>query len=42
MQKSKIYLPDINVWLAIAADGHIHHKDAITWFDTADPAEAAF
>jgi uncharacterized protein len=42
MQKSKIYLPDINVWLAIAADGHVNHKEAITWFDTAAPAEAAF
>jgi toxin-antitoxin system PIN domain toxin len=42
MQKSKIYLPDINVWLAIAADGHIHHTAAMAWFDTAAPAEAAF
>ncbi len=42
MQKSKIYLPDINVWLAIAADGHLHHRDAMTWFDTAGAGEAAF
>jgi len=42
MQKSKIYLPDINVWLAIAADGHIHHSAAMAWFDTAAPGEAAF
>jgi toxin-antitoxin system PIN domain toxin len=42
MQKSKIYLPDINVWLAIAADGHTHHRDAVSWFDTAAPGEAAF
>jgi toxin-antitoxin system PIN domain toxin len=42
MQKSKIYLPDVNVWLAIAADGHIHHKDASAWFDSGAPAAAAF
>jgi toxin-antitoxin system PIN domain toxin len=42
MQKSKIYLPDINVWLAIAADGHIHHKEATAWFETTGPVEAAF
>jgi toxin-antitoxin system PIN domain toxin len=42
MQKSKICLPDINVWLAIAAGGHVHHREAVTWFDTAAPASAAF
>jgi|SRR5579863_519397 uncharacterized protein len=42
MQKSKIYLPDINVWLAIAADGHIHHREATNWFETAASGEAAF
>jgi len=42
MQKSKIYLPDVNVWLAIAADGHIHHGEAMAWFDTCAPANAAF
>lgn len=42
MQKSKIYLPDINVWLAIAADGHRQHWDAMSWFETIGPAQAAF
>ena len=42
MQKSKIYLPDIDVWLAIAADGHIHHWESMPWFDTAAPAQVAF
>jgi uncharacterized protein len=42
MQKSKLSLPDVNVWLAIAADGHIHHREATAWFDTAASAEAAF
>jgi toxin-antitoxin system PIN domain toxin len=40
MQKSKLYLPDVNVWLAIAADGHIHHESATTWFDTLGAGEA--
>ena len=26
-------LPDINVWLALAFDSHIHHPDAKKWFD---------
>ncbi len=42
MQKSKIYLPDINVWLAIAADGHIQHRESMTWLETTAPAEDAF
>ena len=27
-------LPDINVWLAMAFDGHAHHSAARTWFDS--------
>jgi toxin-antitoxin system PIN domain toxin len=26
-------LPDINVWLALAFDSHIHHPTAKSWFD---------
>ena len=26
-------LPDVNVWLAIASDGHEHHDIALQWFD---------
>jgi toxin-antitoxin system PIN domain toxin len=26
-------LPDVNVWLALTFDSHIHHPDAKTWFD---------
>jgi toxin-antitoxin system PIN domain toxin len=26
-------LPDINVWLALAFDSHIHHPAAKAWFD---------
>jgi len=28
-----IYLPDINVWLALAFEVHEHHKTARTWFE---------
>jgi toxin-antitoxin system PIN domain toxin len=27
-----IYLPDVNVWIALAADKHIHHNVARHWF----------
>ncbi len=26
-------LPDVNVWLALTFDSHIHHPAAKTWFD---------
>jgi uncharacterized protein len=26
-------LPDTNVWLALAFDGHVHHPSAKAWFD---------
>ena len=26
-------LPDVNVWLALTFDSHVHHPDAKTWFD---------
>lgn len=26
-------LPDINIWLALTFDSHIHHPAAKTWFD---------
>ena len=28
----KISLPDVNVLLALSAEGHIHHKPARSWF----------
>lgn len=28
-----MYLPDINVWLALTFDAHVHHGRAKTWFD---------
>jgi len=26
-------LPDVNVWLAVTFDSHVHHPAAKTWFD---------
>lgn len=28
----KLFFPDINVWIALAYDGHQHHRTAATWF----------
>ncbi len=30
-----MYLPDINVWLALAFPSHMHHNPARAWFDGA-------
>jgi toxin-antitoxin system PIN domain toxin len=35
----KISLPDVNVWIAIAAEGHVDHPIAREWF-LSQPAEA--
>ena len=29
-----IYLPDVNVWLALAAERHVHHTRARRWFES--------
>ena len=31
--KKTLLLPDVNVWLAMTFDSHIHHPSAKTWFD---------
>lgn len=28
----KSYFPDVNVWIALAYDGHQHHASAAAWF----------
>jgi uncharacterized protein len=38
----KTCLPDINVWVALASDRHVHHDAAKNWFNGIDPGEAAF
>lgn len=34
--------PDINVWIALTYQGHIHHLVATDWFDTVDPDSRLF
>jgi hypothetical protein len=34
--------PDVNVWLALATPGHIHHKDAKRWFESLDEGDLLF
>ena len=35
-------LVDLNVWLALVYDGHVHHPVAISWFEHGDRDSAAF
>ena len=30
----RMLLPDVNVWLALAFDSHVHHPVAKLWFDS--------
>ena len=36
------YLPDVNVWIALAADKHIHHSVARSWFTKVQDEKLAF
>lgn len=29
----KIFLPDVNVWLALVFNAHVHHPIALAWFN---------
>jgi len=35
-------LVDLNVWLALAYDGHVHHLAAVSWFEKGEGENAAF
>ena len=35
-------LPDINVWLALYFDSHVHHAAAVTWMQSVGPHNCAF
>jgi toxin-antitoxin system PIN domain toxin len=37
-----ISLPDINVWIALVAEGHIHHIEARAWFEAQQDSSVAF
>ena len=36
------YLPDVNVWIALAAERHIHHRPAGGWFNSLRDEQLAF
>jgi uncharacterized protein len=42
MPTSKITLPDINVWVALVSDRHVHHGLARDWFTAIPGTGAAF
>lgn len=35
-------LPDVNIWIAVAAEGHVHHVPAREWFTAQADASIAF
>lgn len=35
-------MPDINVWIALASDRHVHHGTAKNWFKEIEPGGATF
>jgi toxin-antitoxin system PIN domain toxin len=42
MPISKICLTDVNTWLALVAEGHVHHRAAREWFLSLGEREAVF
>ena len=37
------YFPDVNTWLALSWEAHVHHRAATTWFEAvADPCRLIF
>ncbi len=42
MTVSGVSLIDVNVWLALAVDAHVHHAAAASWFDAQTVGTCAF
>ncbi len=42
MPTSKNFLPDANVWVALASKRHIHYAAAVRWVEGLDAGQAAF
>jgi len=36
------FFPDVNVWLALAYEGHQHHRSALAWFEELNRDSAYF
>ena len=42
-KSSRLFLfPDINVWVALTYDGHVHHEIARRWFESLEPTARLF
>jgi toxin-antitoxin system PIN domain toxin len=39
---TKMLLPDVNVWLALVFDAHVHHPSALTWLNSITDETAFF
>jgi predicted nucleic acid-binding protein len=37
-----VSLPDVNIWIALAAEDHVHHVPARDWFAAQPAASVAF
>jgi uncharacterized protein len=37
-----ISLPDVNIWIALAAEGHFHHRPSRDWFAAQPGSSVAF
>jgi toxin-antitoxin system PIN domain toxin len=37
-----MFLPDINLWLALAFESHVHHAAALAWFESTPNARFRF
>ena len=42
MPKSKIFLPDVNVWLALASERHVHSGVCGSWLNRIEAGSTAF
>ena len=42
MPKSRVFLPDVNVWLALASRRHIHYRIATSWLESVTDDQVAF
>lgn len=38
----KSFIPDINVWIALTYNGHVHHEVARAWFDALESGPVFF
>ena len=37
-----MFLPDVNLWLALAFESHVHHSAAKSWFESVQEQDCTF